>query len=168
MSEVSFGRNVACGRERIDELLVTREFLARFVELQHPVQYEITVGADESSSTIVWVVSTDGLPGIFRGKLGRTVPIRLVVASRGSGPDRDGVVQVDLEGKVTGRLRASLSLLPLGQPPTRTAMTVRGPLTIDAGLLSGKASSMARDHVILPILGELADLFEEWCDGPPA
>jgi hypothetical protein len=168
MSEVAFTRDIACPRDRIRELLLDREFLTQFVKQQHPIEYEVDVDVDESSSSIDWVVSTEGIPGIFRGLVGTTVPIRLVIGSPGGAPDRGGWVHVDLEGKVTGRLRSSLSLLSVDQHPARTAMAVRGPLDIHAGLLSGKASSMARDHLIVPILGQLADLIEEWCAGPPA
>jgi hypothetical protein len=168
MSEIDFTRDIACGRERIRELLLNREFLTRFLELRHPVTFEISVEAAEWSSTLDWVTSTEGIPGIFRRLVGDTVPIRLVIVSRGTAPDDDGSVHVDLEGKASGQLRSSLSLTSVGQHPARTAMAVRGQLDIAAGLLSGKASSMAREHLIVPILGQLTDLIEESCAEPPA
>jgi Protein of unknown function (DUF2505) len=168
MSQVSFARDIACGRDRIRELLLDREFLTEFIKQRNPVEYDVSVNDDESSSTMAWVVLTEGIPGIFRRFVGDTIPIRLVITSQGSTPDQDGSVHVDLEGKVPGRLRASLTLLSDDQHPARTAVAVRGPLNISAGLISGKASDMARDHMIIPILEELVDLIEKWSAGAPA
>ena len=166
MSEVSFTRDVACGRDRIRELLLDHEFLTQFVKLQHPVEYDISVNVNESTSTMGWVVSTEGIPGIVRRFIGETIPIRMVITSPGISPDQDGSVSLDLEGKVKGRLQASLGVQPIDQHLAPTAMAVHGQFTINAGLLSGKASDMARDHLIVPLLGELADLLQEWRDGP--
>ena len=49
MSEVSFTRDIACGRDRVRELLLNHEFLTQFVKLQHPVEYDISVSVDEST-----------------------------------------------------------------------------------------------------------------------
>ena len=168
MSEVSFTRDIACGSDRIRELLLNREFLTQFVKLKHPVEYDVSVNDDESSSTTVWVVLTEGAPGIVRRLIGDTIPMRLIIRFQGNTPDQDGSVFVVLEGKVKGRLQGSLSMQSIGQHAAQTAIAVRGPLNVDAGLVSGKASNMARDHMILPLLIELTDLLDEWCAGPPA
>jgi len=166
MSEVLFTRDIACGRDRIRELLLDHEFLTQFVKLQHPVEYDISVNVDESTSTLGWVVSTERIPGIVRRFIGETIPIRMVITSPGITPGQDGSVKLNLEGKVKGQLRASLSVQSIDQQLTHTTVTVHGPFNISAGLLSGKASDMARDHMIAPLLGGLADLLQEWCDGP--
>ena len=173
MSEVSFTRDIVCGRDRIRELLLNDEFLTQFVKLRDPVDYDITVNVDESTSSMSWVVLTEGMPGIARRFVGETIPIRLVITSQGVTPDQDGSVNLDLEGKVKGRLRTSLSLQTVDQHLAdtavaaceHTAMAVCGTFNINAGLLSRKASDMARDHLIVPLLVELADLLQEWCDG---
>jgi hypothetical protein len=166
MSKVSFTRDIVCGRDRVRELLLNHEFLTKFVKLQHPVEYDISVNVDESTSTMGWVVSTERLPGIVRRFVGETIPIRMVITSPGITPDQDGSVTLNLEGKVKGQLQASLIVQPIDQHLAQSAMAVCGPFNISAGLLSGKASDMARDHLIVPLLGELADLLQEWCDGP--
>jgi hypothetical protein len=166
MSKVSFTRDIACGRDRVRELLLNHEFLTQFVKLQHPVEYDISVNMDESTSTMGWVVLTEGIPGIVRRFVGETIPIRMVITSPGITPDQDGSVTLNLQGKVKGQLQASLIVQPIDQHLARSAMAVRGPFNVSAGLLSGKASDMARDHLIVPLLGELADLVQEWCDGP--
>ena len=160
MSEVLFTRDIACGRDRIRELLLDHEFLTQFVKLQHPVEYDISVNVDESTSTLGWVVSTERIPGIVRRFIGETIPIRMVT-SPGITPGQDGSVKLNLEGKVKGQLQASLSVQSIDQQLTHTTVTVHGPFNISAGLLSGKASDMARDHMIVPLLGELADLLQE-------
>lgn len=149
------------------ELLLAPDFLSRFAELQHPVEYAVAADAGSSSSTINWLISTEGIPGLFRGLVGRTVPIRLVMVVPGGPGDKSGSINIDVEGKVRGQLRTSLQLSP-GDESAGAAMTVQGELKIHAGPLGGKASSMARDHLILPILGELADLLDEWCVGSPS
>jgi Protein of unknown function (DUF2505) len=163
MTEVSFTRDVGCGRDRIRELLSNHDFLTAFVTLQHPVRDEVSIDIDESSSTLAWAVSTEKIPAVFRRFVGDTLPVRLVITPQGLTPDEDGTVHLDLEGKVSGELRASLGLRSDDQDPKRTAVAVRGPFNIHAGLLSGKASEMASQHMVLPILEELADLLEEWC-----
>jgi hypothetical protein len=165
MSEVSFTRDIVCGRDRIRELLLDHEFLTQFVTLQDPVEYDVSVNVNESISTISWLVSTGGMPGIARRFVGETIPIRMVIASPGITPDQDGSVNLALEGKVKGQLQASLSVQSIDQPLPNTAMAIRGAFKINAGLLSGKASDMARDHLIVPLLGGLADLLQECCDG---
>jgi len=173
MSEISFARDIVCGRDRIRELLLNHEFLTQFVKLQDPVDYDIGVNVDEATSSVSWVVLTEGMPGIVRRFVGETIPIRLVITSQGITPDQDGSVNLDLEGKVKGRLQTSLSLQTVDQhladtavtACAHTAMAVCGTFNINAGLLSGKASGMARDHLIVPLLIELADLLQEWCDG---
>jgi Protein of unknown function (DUF2505) len=166
MSEVSFARDIACGRDRIRELLLNHEFLTQFVKLQHPVEYDISVNVDESTSTMDWVVSTERIPGIVRRFVGETIPIHMVITSPGITPDQDGSVTLDLEGKIKGRLQASLSAQSIDQHLADTAIGARGTFNISAGLLSGKASDMARDHLVVPLLGELADLLQEWSAGP--
>jgi hypothetical protein len=166
MSEVSFTRDIACGRDRIRELLLNHEFLTQFVKLRHPVEYDISVNVDESTSTMGWVVSTERIPGIVRRFVGETIPIHMVITPPGIRPDQDGSVTLDLEGKIKGRLQASLSTQSIDQHLAHTAMAVHGPFNISAGLLSGKASDMARDHLVVPLLGELADLLQEWSAGP--
>jgi hypothetical protein len=166
MSEVSFSRDIACGCNRIRELLLNHEFLTQFVKLQHPVEYDISVNVEQSTSTMGWVVLTEGIPGIIRRFVGETIPIRMVITSPGITPDQDGSVNLDLEGKVKGQLQTSLSAESIEQHLAHTAIAIRGSFNISAGLLSGKASDMARDHLIVPLLGELADLLQEWCDGP--
>jgi len=161
MSEVLFTRDIACGRDHIRELLLDHEFLTQFVKLQHPVEYDISVNVDESTSTLGWVVSTERIPGIVRRFIGETIPIRMVITSPGITPGQDGSVKLNLEGKVKGQLQASLSVQSIDQQLTHTTVTVHGPFNISAGLLSGKASDMARDHMIVPLLGELADLLQE-------
>ncbi len=165
MAEVAFARDIACGRDRIRELLLNRDLLTQFVTKQHPIEYDVGVDPDTWSSTVTWVISTDGIPRVFRGLVGGTVPIRLVIVSRTGSPDEDGSVHVDVDGKVAGRLRAALRMTPVDQDTAHTALAIRGPLEIRAGLLGGKASSMSRDHVILPMLGQLTDLIEQWCAG---
>jgi len=173
MSEVSFTRDIACGRDRVRELLLDHEFLTQFVKLQHPVEYDIRVNLEESTSTLGWAVSTERIPGIVRRFIGETIPIRMVITSPRITPDQDGSVNLNLEGKVKGQLQASLTVQSIDQrlAPTavaacaHTAMAVRGTFNINAGLLSGKASDKARDHLIVPLLVELADLLQEWCDG---
>jgi len=160
MSEVLFTRDIACGRDRIRELLLDHEFLTQFVKLQDPVEYDISVNVNESTSTLGWVVSTERIPGIVRRFIGETIPIRMVT-SPGITPGQDGSVKLNLEGKVKGQLQASLSVQSIDQQLTHTTVTVHGPFNISAGLLSGKASDMARDHMIVPLLGELADLLQE-------
>ena len=173
MSEVFFTRDIVCGRDRIRELLLNHEFLTQFVKLQDPVDYEIGVNVDESTSSMSWVISTQGIPRIVRRFVGETIPIRLVITSQGITPDQDGSLNLDLEGKVKGRLQTSLSLQTVDQhladtavtACAHTAMAVCGTFNIKAGLLSGKASDMAREHLIVPLLVELVDLLQEWCDG---
>ena len=166
MSQVSFTRDVACGRDRIRELLLDHEFLTQFVKLQHPVEYDISVNVDESTSTMSWVVLTDGIPGIVRRFVGETIPIRMVITPPGITADQDGSVNLDLEGKVRGQLQASLGVQSIDQHLADTAIAIHGSFNISAGLLSGKASDMARDHLIVPLFGELADLLQKWCGGP--
>ena len=166
MSEVSFTRDIACGRDRIRELLLNHEFLTQFVKLQHAVEYDISVNIDESTSTMTWAVLTERIPGIVRRFVGETIPIRMVITSPGITPGQDGSVYLNLEGKVKGQLQASLSVQPIDQHLAHTAVAVRGPFNISAGLLSGRASDMARDHMIVPLLGQLADLLQESSDGP--
>ena len=166
MSEVSFSRDLACGPDRIRELLLDHEFLTQFVRLQHPMEYDISVNVDESTSTMAWAVSTERIPGIVRRFVGETIPIRMVITPPGITPGQDGSVNLSLEGKVKGQLQASLSVQSIDQDLAHTAIAVHGPFNVSAGLLSGKASDMARDHMIVPLLGELADLLQEWSDGP--
>ena len=166
MSEVSFTRDIACGPDRIRELLLNHEFLTQFVKLQHPVEYDVSVSVDKSTSTMSWVVLTTRIPGIVRRFVGETIPMCLVITSPGIASDQDGSVNLDLEGKIKGRLQASLSVHSIDQRLGHTAVAVRGPFKIDAGLLSGKASDMARDHLVVPLLGQLADLLQEWSEGP--
>jgi hypothetical protein len=168
MSEVSFTRDIACGRDRIRELLLDHEFLTQLVKLQHPMEYDISVDVDEFTSTMGWEMLTEGPPGIIRRFIGETIPIRMVITSPGITPDQDGSVNLNLEGKVKGQLQASLSVQPIGHQPTHTAMAVHGQFNISAGLLSGKASDMARGHLVVPLLEALADLLQEWSDGPPS
>jgi hypothetical protein len=164
MSEVSFTRDIAGGRDRIRELLLDHEFLVQFVKLQHPNEY--TINVDEPNSTMGWDVLTEGIPGIVRRFIGQTIPMRMVIRSPGMTHDQDGSVNLDLEGKIKGQLQASLSLQSIDQNLTHTAMAIRGSFNISAGLLSGKASDKARDHLIMPLLGELAGLLQEWCGEP--
>jgi len=172
MSEVFFTRDIACGRDRIRGLLLDHEFLTQFVNLQHPVEYDISVNVTESTSTMSWVVSTEGTPGIVRRFVGETIPIRMVITSPGVAPDQDGSVNLDLEGKIKGRLQASLSVQSIDQHLAHTtmavcahtAMAVGGTFNINAGLLSAKMSDMARGHLIVPLLVDLGDLLQEWCD----
>lgn len=168
MSEVSFAPDVACPRDRIRELLLDPEFLTAFVMNQHPVDEHISVTITESVSTTDWLVATEGIPWPFRGLVRETVPVSLGITSPGPSLDQDGSIHLDLKGKVSGQLRASLSLLPVHQNRAQTTLAVRGLLNIHIGFLGGKASNMARDHLIIPILGELAEYLEEWCEGPPS
>jgi hypothetical protein len=168
MSEVSFTRDIACGCDRILELLLDHEFLTHFVTQQDPVEHDISVNADESISTITWLRSTGGMPGIARRIVGENIPITMVITSPGVSPDHDGSVNLALEGKVKGRLQASLTVQPIDQPVPNAVMAIHGPFTMNAGLLSGKASDMARDHLIVPLLGDLADLLQESCAEPPS
>lgn len=170
MSDVSFERDIACERDRIRELLLDRGLLTEFVRLQNPVEDKFSITIDESSSTMDWRVSSEGIPGIFSGFVDKTIPIHLVITPPGPEPDQDGSMYLDLKGKVSGELRASLSLIPVAQDPTHTTMVVRGRLSIHINVpfLSGIASKMARDEMILPILGELSELLEEWCAETPA
>jgi hypothetical protein len=85
----------------------------------------------------------------------------MVITSPGVTPDQDGSVSLAIEGKIKGELRASLGVQSIDQHLPNTTMAIRGPFHIRAGLLSGKASDMARDHLIVPLLGELADLLQE-------
>jgi len=173
MSEVSFTRDIVCERDRIRALLLNHEFLTQFVKLQHPVEYDISVNVGESTSTMSWVVLTEGIPGIVRRFVGERIPIRLVITSQGITSDQDGWVNLDLEGKIKGQLQASLSVQSIDQNPAHTAMavcahtamTVCGTFKVNAGLLSAKASDMARDHLVVPLLLDLVDLLQEWCDG---
>jgi hypothetical protein len=137
------------------------------VKRRHPVKDEININTDESSSTMTWAASTEKIPGIFRRFVGETLPIRLVITPQGSTPDQEGSVHLDLEGQISGELRASLSLRSVDQDPERTAVAVHGPFNIHAGMLSGKASEMASQHMVIPILEDLAGLLEEWCAGSP-
>lgn len=166
MSEVSLTRDIAGGRDRILELLLDHEFLTAFVTAQDPVEHDVSVNAQESTSTITWLRTTGGMPGIARRFVGETIPIRLVITTPGVAPDHDGAVSLALEGKVKGRLQASLTVRSSDQPLPNAVMAIHGPFTIKAGLLSGKASEMARDHLIVPLLGDLADLLHEWCAAP--
>lgn len=166
MSEVAFTRDISCRRDRIRELLSDPEFLTAFVRLQNPVEDKSSVTSDEPSSTMEWGVSTEGIPGIFRRFVDETIPIKLAITCPGTTPDQDGSMHLELKGKVSGELRVSLSLLTDNEDPARTTMKVLGPLDIHIGFLSRKASDMARDHMIIPILLELADLLEQWCTGP--
>ena len=170
MSDVSFERDIACERNRIRKLLLNEDFLRAFVEDQHPVDNVIIVEIRESSSTTDWGVPTEDIPDIFRGLVGKTVPISLTITPPGITPENDGSMHLDLKGKVSGELRASLDLQPAPEDPVRTIMTVRGPLRIHISVpfLSGTASKMARDHLIIPVLDELAVLLEEWSAGTPA
>jgi hypothetical protein len=167
MSEVSFARDIACGPDHIRELLLDRVFLTQFVKGQHPVEYDVLVNGDESSSSTGWVVLTEGIPGIVRRLVGQTIPMHLDIGFPGT-TDQDGSLSVVLEGKVKGRLQGALSLQSSSGHPAQTTLTVSGPLRINAGLISAKASDMARDHMIVPLLGELGDLLQEWCTRSPA
>ena len=166
MSKVSFTRDIACGRDPIRELLLNHEFLTQFVKLQHPVEYDIGVNLDESTSTMAWAVSTERMPGFVRRFVGETIPIRMVITPPGVTPGQDGSVNLNLEGKVKGQLQGSLSVESVDHHLAHTTVAVHGPFNISAGLISGKASDMARDHMIVPLLGELADLLQESCDRP--
>jgi hypothetical protein len=163
MSEVSFAREIAGGRESIREQLLDQEFLTQFVKRQDPVEYDVSVNVEESTSTISWLISTGKMPGIARRLVGDTIPIRLVITSPGVTPGQDGSVSLALEGKIKGELQASLSVQSIDRHLPSTAMAIRGQFNIRAGLLSGKASDMARDHLIFPLFGDLADLLQEWC-----
>ena len=81
MSKITFEREIACGRDRIQELLLNREFLRKFVMQQHPVGNQIDINIEESTSRTDWGVATEGIPGPFRGLVGETVPISLASAS---------------------------------------------------------------------------------------
>jgi hypothetical protein len=163
MSEVSFTRDIACGRNSIREQLLDQEFLTQFVKRRDPVEYDVSVNAAESTSTISWLISTGKMPGIARRLVGDTIPIRLVITSPGATPGQDGSVSLALEGKIKGELVASLSVQSIDQHLANTAMAIQGQFNVRAGLLSGKASDMARDHLIVPLFGDLADLLQEWC-----
>jgi|GEM_PF-3366787 len=162
MGEVSYSRDVECGRDRIRELLLNREFLTAFVKLRKPVKDEVSIDIDKSSSSMAWGLSTERIPGFVRRFVGEMLPVCLVITPPAVTPDQDGSVRLDLEGQVSGELRASLRLRPVDHDPKRTAVEVRGPFNVHAGLLSGKASDMAGQHLVIPILEELADLLEEW------
>jgi Protein of unknown function (DUF2505) len=170
MSKVSFTREVACERDRIRQLLLNEDFLRAYVADQHPVDNVIIVKIDQDSSTTDWGVPTDGIPDMFRGFVGKTVPITLAITPPGITPEQDGSIHLDLKGKVSGKLRASLNLLPASQDPANTIMAVRGPLSIHISVpfLSGTASNMARDHLVIPVLEELALLLEQWAAAPPS
>jgi hypothetical protein len=161
MSELSFTRDIACGRNRIREQLLDHEFLTQFVKRQHPVEYGISVNVNESTSTISWLRSTDKMPGIARRLVGETIPIRVVITSPGLTPGQDGSVNLSLVGKVKGELQASLAVSSVDPHLPNTTMAIRGLFNIKAGLLSRKASDMARDHLVVPLLGDLADLLQE-------
>jgi hypothetical protein len=161
MSEVSFTRDIECRSDRIREQLLDHEFLTQFVKRQDPVEYEISVNADAPTSTISWSKSTDKMPGIARRLVGGTIPIRVVFIVPGLTAGQDGSVNLNLEGKVKGELQASLSVQDIDHHLPQTTMAIHGPFRISAGLLSGKASDMARNHLIMPLLEELADLLQE-------
>lgn len=166
MSDLSFTRDFACGRDRVLELLQDPDFLTQFVTQQDPVEHDVTVDPHEPVATISWVVSTGGMPGIARRFVGDAIPIRMVITSPGVTSDEDGSLSLALEGKVKGQLQASLAVHAVDEHLPNTVMTIRGSFTMNAGLLSGKASDMARDHLVVPLLGKLADLIQEWCSEP--
>ena len=165
MSDLRFSRTVACGAARCRTLLLDPAFLAAFVDLQHPIGPRITVSAETASSVLAWTVATEGIPAIFARLVPKTVPIHLTIAvpePAGTG----GAISLDITGKPSGTLRASLQLAP-APGDAGTTVKVDGSFRIDLGLLSGRASGYLKDGLILPILEELADLLEQWATGPP-
>lgn len=167
MSDLDYSRDVACPLDRCRTLLVDEAFLTAFVELQEPIEPRIKVAPETWSSTLEWSVATEGIPAVFSRLLPKTVPVRLVInvpADSGSA----GSISLDLEGKPSGRLRASLELAASGEEQDRTALGVQGSFKIDLGLLSGTVANYLKPELIVPILDELADLLEQWSSGPLA
>ena len=83
----------------------------------------------------------------------------MVITSPGVKPGQNGSVTLNLEGKIEGEFQASLSVQFIDQRLPNTPLAICGPFNIKAGLLGGKRSDMARDHLIVLLLGKLADLF---------
>lgn len=169
MSTLEFVREVRCSRARICELLLDRSFLEAFVLEQHPAEHRIEVDVNKRRSTVDWAISTAGMLGAIRKRAGETVPIRLAFEPPGEVQEEAGAIDVDLVGKLTGQLRAALLLTTPAENPNVTTMAVKGAFSIDFGMLSGTAASMAKSHLMQPILEEeLVPLLEAWCGGAPA
>lgn len=171
MTGVAFSYGVACGPDRVRELMLDEAFLHAFVAKQHATEKKITVDRDREVSTLSWSIRLDGeLPGIVTRFVGHTADLHLAFDLCNSKLEmtakakRLGTLTCDftVEGAEDGVTSgvAGVGGVNLG---SGSVLHIEGRVSV-SGPFGGMAETTVRDQVIEPVFREdLVPLLSEWC-----
>lgn len=155
MSTLSFASEVNRSVAEVHAMLLDETFLAAFVEEQHPSSKSIRVDSSVERSELRWRVDLEGdLPLLVTRFVGKTAEISLTFDLRAER------LRMSAHARREGFADASLLIRSSGD--SATTIRIDGKVTV-SGPLSSVAEVPARDHIIMPVLGEdLVPMLQRW------